>query len=258
MLTALGAETDRVVGLELGADDYVTKPFSPRELVLRVGLGAAPGGRADHPPRSGSWTATWSSTRRRHEATLGDRVLALTSASSTCCSSCLAPRHRLLARRAAARGVGLVVRRPVDGDRARPPAAREGRGRPDHAHPPRDRLGCRLPVGADAVTATRWAIIGIGRPSGRSARSARCSARRLRRGPVLRGRSAWSPVAAVLAVVAGVVGTAQAMFLSDHDLEVVLWVVPVAGTRRSGVLCRSAQRLLGESRTLREDARRFG
>ena len=36
MLTALGDETDRVVGLELGADDYVTKPFSPRELVLRV------------------------------------------------------------------------------------------------------------------------------------------------------------------------------------------------------------------------------
>src|SRR5918994_723059 len=34
MLTALGTETDRVVGLELGADDYVTKPFSPRELVL--------------------------------------------------------------------------------------------------------------------------------------------------------------------------------------------------------------------------------
>ena len=36
MLTALGEETDRVVGLEVGADDYVTKPFSPRELVLRV------------------------------------------------------------------------------------------------------------------------------------------------------------------------------------------------------------------------------
>ncbi len=36
MLTALGDETDRVVGLEQGADDYVTKPFSPRELVLRV------------------------------------------------------------------------------------------------------------------------------------------------------------------------------------------------------------------------------
>jgi two-component system response regulator ResD len=36
MLTAKGDETDRVVGLELGADDYITKPFSPREVVARV------------------------------------------------------------------------------------------------------------------------------------------------------------------------------------------------------------------------------
>jgi len=36
MLTALGEEGDRVLGLETGADDYVTKPFSPRELTLRV------------------------------------------------------------------------------------------------------------------------------------------------------------------------------------------------------------------------------
>ncbi len=36
MLTAKAEEVDRIVGLELGADDYVTKPFSPRELVLRV------------------------------------------------------------------------------------------------------------------------------------------------------------------------------------------------------------------------------
>jgi two-component system phosphate regulon response regulator PhoB len=36
MLTAKAEEIDRIVGLELGADDYITKPFSPRELVLRV------------------------------------------------------------------------------------------------------------------------------------------------------------------------------------------------------------------------------
>lgn len=36
MLTARGEEIDRIVGLELGADDYVVKPFSPRELILRI------------------------------------------------------------------------------------------------------------------------------------------------------------------------------------------------------------------------------
>ena len=36
LLTRAGEESDRIVGLELGADDYVTKPFSPRELATRV------------------------------------------------------------------------------------------------------------------------------------------------------------------------------------------------------------------------------
>ncbi len=45
MLTALGEESDRVLGLESGADDYVTKPFSPRELTLRVQAVLAPGPR---------------------------------------------------------------------------------------------------------------------------------------------------------------------------------------------------------------------
>ena len=36
MLTAMGEETDRIIGLELGADDYIAKPFNPRELVARI------------------------------------------------------------------------------------------------------------------------------------------------------------------------------------------------------------------------------
>ena len=36
LLTAMGEETDRIVGLEVGADDYVAKPFNPRELLARI------------------------------------------------------------------------------------------------------------------------------------------------------------------------------------------------------------------------------
>jgi DNA-binding response OmpR family regulator len=80
MLTALGEEADRVLGLEVGADDYVTKPFSPRELVLRIRsvLRRASGSVAPHhlPAilRDGDLVAD---TGRR-VAHLGDRQLALT------------------------------------------------------------------------------------------------------------------------------------------------------------------------------------
>lgn len=47
MLTALGSETDRLLGFDLGADDYVVKPFSPREVVSRVKALLHRAGRAD-------------------------------------------------------------------------------------------------------------------------------------------------------------------------------------------------------------------
>ncbi len=78
MLTALGEESDRVLGLEVGADDYVTKPFSPRELVLRVRSVLRRTAPAARPPaellRDGDLVAD---TGRR-VAALGGRPLSLT------------------------------------------------------------------------------------------------------------------------------------------------------------------------------------
>jgi two-component system OmpR family response regulator len=63
LLTARSEETDRIVGLEMGADDYVVKPFSPRELSARVKVilrRAAAGGARQHAPESGSFAfAGW-------------------------------------------------------------------------------------------------------------------------------------------------------------------------------------------------------
>ncbi len=80
MLTALGEESDRLTGLELGADDYITKPFSPRELVLRVAsvLRRSVGGPVGLPRRrlhDGDLVVDVPA----HEATLGGQVLALTA-----------------------------------------------------------------------------------------------------------------------------------------------------------------------------------
>jgi two-component system phosphate regulon response regulator PhoB len=77
MLTARGEEVDRVVGLELGADDYVVKPFSPRELIARiravlrrVEASEAPAGRA---------TGDLHIDEARHAVTVSGRPVELTA-----------------------------------------------------------------------------------------------------------------------------------------------------------------------------------
>ncbi|HET9256972.1 MAG TPA: response regulator transcription factor [Pseudonocardiaceae bacterium] len=79
MLTALGEEEDRIAGLEMGADDYITKPFSPRELVLRVGSvlrrARAPQPLTQLPPITDDGLTVDIAAR---QAVLGGKELALT------------------------------------------------------------------------------------------------------------------------------------------------------------------------------------
>jgi two-component system, OmpR family, alkaline phosphatase synthesis response regulator PhoP len=76
MLTARIEEADKLIGLELGADDYITKPFSPRELVARIRtvLRRASGDSPSDIIRAGEMTLD----RARYQASLPDRSITLT------------------------------------------------------------------------------------------------------------------------------------------------------------------------------------
>jgi two-component system alkaline phosphatase synthesis response regulator PhoP len=77
MLTARVDESDKLLGLEIGADDYVTKPFSPKELVARV---RAVFRRVDAAPERGELIRAGDVTidKRRRQATVGGRAIDLT------------------------------------------------------------------------------------------------------------------------------------------------------------------------------------
>jgi phosphate regulon transcriptional regulator PhoB len=96
MLTAKAEEVDRVVGLEMGADDYVAKPFSPKELVARVRavLRRARPAEVSHPLAVGPVTLD----PGRHRVTVGGRPVALTPKEFDLLHALLAAAGRVLSR----------------------------------------------------------------------------------------------------------------------------------------------------------------
>ena len=155
MLTAKTEEVDKVVGLEIGADDYVTKPFGMRELIARV---RALLRRAEQGPPAGQREPQRRRDRGRLRAAAGvpRRQAAAAQAQGVRAARLPAaqPRPRLHSRSAAQPGLGLRLRRRLaHRRRARPLAAREDRGRAEQAgaahHGARHRLPLRGLTGHD-------------------------------------------------------------------------------------------------------------
>jgi two-component system OmpR family response regulator len=98
-LSSRGDEADRVLGLDLGADDYVTKPFSPRELVARVGA-VLRRTSAAHVPAARPVLAIGTVTidRDRHEVCVAGRPLVVTATELRLLATLATHRGRVLSR----------------------------------------------------------------------------------------------------------------------------------------------------------------
>ena len=144
-LTARDDEIDRLLGLELGADDYVVKPFSPREVVARVKAILRRGQPvATTDPEIVRIGDDYEVDTRRREARRRGEPIALATREFDLLAFFARNQGIALSRQQLIDGVwgrGLVRRRP-HGGRPRSPATAQARRR----HPPRHGVGHRLPA----------------------------------------------------------------------------------------------------------------
>ncbi len=97
MLTAKAEESDKIVGLELGADDYLTKPFSPKELVARIKALLRRADRREADPQPYTY-GTLSLDTIRHEVKVGEQEVSLTAKEFGLLEQLLRNRGRVLTR----------------------------------------------------------------------------------------------------------------------------------------------------------------
>ena len=97
MLTAKAEEVDRIVGLEIGADDYVTKPFSPREIVLRI-KAIMRRGKSDSAPEEMMTIGPITIDPARHHVTVDGKVVRLTTVEYKLLSMLMIRRGRVQSR----------------------------------------------------------------------------------------------------------------------------------------------------------------
>ena len=207
LLTAKSEESDRVIGLRLGADDYVVKPFSPAELVARVDavLRRFDTARAQEAPIELS-DMTIDPTARQ-VFVRGQEVAAHPPRVRRAAVPGPPSRSGVLAQPVDGRGVAvLVLHRHLDGHGAHPPAAIQDRDRSRAAQAHPDRVGRRLPLPAMRLAA--WI--------------------RARAGPLRRQFALVVAIVVAPVLVALVLGDAL-MVVSERGVAVVAAIVVGAG-----------------------------